>query len=106
MPVENKIRYSEGTIHQNAVARLCSNYIEAGDTVFIGGASIHYVLLKYLPRDKEYTIVTNCLTIAEKLKDFDNIETYIVCGKVKSPEGMVDAFVVEFIKNLRIDTAF
>lgn len=106
LPVENKIRYSEGTLHQNAVAKLASNFIEAGDTVYIGGASIHYIFLKYLPRDKEYTIVTNSLTIAEKLKEFDNIETYIVCGKVKSPEGMVDAFAVEFIKNLRIDTAF
>ncbi|NLZ47703.1 MAG: DeoR/GlpR transcriptional regulator [Clostridiales bacterium] len=105
-PIENKIRYGEGTIHQNAVAKLASNYIETGDTIFIGGASIHYILLKYLPRDKEYTIITNSLTIAEKLKNFDNIETYIVCGKVKNPEGMVDAFALEFIKNLRIDTSF
>lgn len=105
-PIDNNIRYSEGTEHQNAVAKAASEYIEQGDTVFIGGASIHYILLKYLPIDKKYTVVTNSLTIAEKLKSFNNIETYIVCGNIKYEEGIVDALATEFIKNLRIDLAF
>lgn len=106
LPINNSIRYSEGTEHQNAVARLAAAHIEQGDTIFIGGASIHYILLKHLPTDREYTVITNSLTIAEKLRSFNNIETYIVCGKIKSEEGMVDALATEFIKNLRIDTAF
>jgi DeoR/GlpR family transcriptional regulator of sugar metabolism len=105
-PIENNIRYSEGTEHQNAVAKLAAGYIEQGDTVFIGGASIHYVLLKYLPFDKKFTVVTNSLTIAEKLKQYNNIETYIVCGNIKYEEGIVDALATEFIRNLRIDLAF
>jgi transcriptional regulator, DeoR family len=106
LPIDAKERFNEGTEHQNAVAKLAAGYIEKGDTVFIGNASIHYILLKHLPTDKEYTIVTNSLTIADKLKSFNNIETYIVCGKIKSEEGIVDAFAVEFIKNLRFDIAF
>lgn len=106
LPMDEKIRYSSGTKHQNSVAKIAVSYIEEGDTVFIGGASIHYVLLKYLPIDKEYTVITNSLKIAEKLKDFSNIETYIVCGKIKSEEGMVDVLATDFIKNLRIDIAF
>lgn len=105
-PMDDRIRYSEGTEHQNAVARLAATYIEQGDTVFIGGASIHYILLKYLPVDRNYTVITNSLVIAEKLKHYSNIETYIVCGKVKSEEGIVDPLATEFIKTLRIDTAF
>lgn len=105
-PMDDRIRYSEGTEHQNAVAKLAASYIEQGDTVFIGGASIHYILLKYLPIDRDYTVITNSLIIAEKLKSHCNIETYIVCGKVKSEEGIVDPLATEFIRTLRIDTAF
>jgi DeoR/GlpR family transcriptional regulator of sugar metabolism len=106
LPIDNKIRYSEGTEHQNAVANLASTYIEQGDTVFIGGASIHYILVKYIPKDRNYTVVTNSLVIAEKLKKISNIETYIVCGKIKDEEGIVDALATEFIRSLRIDIAF
>jgi len=105
-PMDDRIRYSEGTEHQNAVAKLAASYIEQGDTLFIGGASIHYILLKYLPVDRDYTVITNSLIIAEKLKNHSNIETYIVCGKVKSEEGIVDPLATEFIRTLRIDTAF
>ena len=104
--MDDRIRYGEGTEHQNAVAKLAASYIEQGDTIFIGGASIHYVLMKYLPFDRDYTVITNSLIVAEKLKDYRNIETYIVCGKVKSEEGIVDPLAVEFIRTLRIDTAF
>lgn len=106
LPMNDKIRYGEGTEHQNAIARLAISYIEQGDTVFIGGASIHYILLKYLPVDRSYTVITNSLTIADKLKKFKNIETYIVCGKITDEEGIVDALATDFIRNLRIDVAF
>ncbi|MDP4084310.1 MAG: DeoR/GlpR family DNA-binding transcription regulator [Bacillota bacterium] len=105
-PMDNRIRYSEGTVHQNAIAELAVSYIEQGDTLFIGGASIHYILLKYLPVDRNYTVITNSLVIAEKLQHCSNIETYIVCGKVTSEEGIVDPLAMEFIRTLRIDTAF
>lgn len=106
LPVDSSIRFSEGTAHQNAIAKIAAGFIEDGDTVYIGGASIHYVLLKYLPLDKKYTVVTNSLTIAEKLKQLTNIETYIVCGNIKNEEGIVDALAVEFMRNIRIDVAF
>lgn len=105
-PMDDRIRYGEGTEHQNAVAKLAISFIEQGDTIFIGGASIHYILLKYIPVDRNYTVITNSLIIAEKLKLYSNIETYIVCGKVKSEEGIVDPLATEFIRTLRIDKAF
>lgn len=105
-PLDDQIRYGEGTEHQNAVAKLAISFIEQGDTIFMGGASIHYVLLKYLPGDRDYTVITNSLIIAEKLQHHGNIETYIVCGKVKSEEGIVDPLATEFMRTLRLDTAF
>ncbi|ERI90779.1 transcriptional regulator, DeoR family [Clostridiales bacterium oral taxon 876 str. F0540] len=105
-PINSGVRYGEGTEHQNAVAKIAAGFIEKDDTVFIGGASIHYILLKYIPRNINFTVVTNSLTIAEKLKDYNNIETYIVCGKIQEEEGIVDALAVEFMSSLRIDIAF
>lgn len=106
LPIDNKLRYSEGTEHQNAIAKIAAEFIEDGDTVFLGGASIHYILLKYLPTNKNFTVVTNCLTTAEKLKTFANIETYIVCGKITGKDEIEDALAIEFIRTLRIDLAF
>lgn len=106
LPIDRNVRYNEGTEHQNAVAKKAVEFIEEGDTIYIGGASIHYILLKFLPEDKNFTVVTNSLTIAEKLKSYSNIDTYIVCGRIKDEEGIVDAMATEFIKNLRIDVAF
>lgn len=106
LPVNDKLRYGEGTIHQNAVAKKAAELIEEGDTVFIGGASIHYILLKYLPNNINFTVVTNSIIIAERLKPFVNIETYIVCGRVTSSDEIVDAVAIEFVRNLRIDKAF
>lgn len=105
-PLDNTARYNEGTEHQNAIAKLATKYIEQGDTIFIGGASIHYVLLKYLPLDRNYTVITNSLTIASKLKSLSNVETYMVCGKVREEEEIVDALATEFIRTLRIDVAY
>ncbi|MDP4159361.1 MAG: DeoR/GlpR family DNA-binding transcription regulator, partial [Bacillota bacterium] len=105
-PMDDRIRYSEGTEHQNAVAKLAISLIEQGDTIFIGGASIHYILLKYLPVDRNYTVITNSMIIAGKLQHQSNIETYIVCGKVKNEEGIVDPLATEFMRTLRLDTAF
>lgn len=62
--------------------------------------------MKYLPLDKDYTVITNSLIIAEKLKLLNNVETYIVCGKIKDEEGIIDALATEFIRTLRIDVAF
>lgn len=106
LPADNKSRYNEGTEHQNAVAKVAVKYIEDGDTIFIGGASIHYVLLKHLPLDKNYTVITNSLTMAEKLRLLNNVETYIVCGKIRGGEGIIDPLATEFIRTLRIDVAF
>jgi DeoR/GlpR family transcriptional regulator of sugar metabolism len=106
LPMDDKIRYSDGTEHQNAVAKIAASYIEEEDTVFIGNASIHFIMIKYLPRDTVFTVITNSLRVAERLKDFSNIESYIVCGKIKSEEGIVDALATEFVRNLRIDKAF
>ncbi len=105
-PQTPSVRYGEVDEYQNAVAKAAVSYIDAGDTVHIGGAALHYAMLKYLPADIPFTVVTNSLNIAGNLKDRANIETYIVCGKLKPSGNITDALALDFLKQLKIDTAF
>lgn len=39
-------------------------------------------MLKYLPRDINYTLVVNSSTLADELKYWDNVTVYVVGGKM------------------------
>ncbi|HET7580252.1 MAG TPA: DeoR/GlpR family DNA-binding transcription regulator [Bacillales bacterium] len=105
-PAPPSVRYGEGSPQQNAIASEAVSFIEPGDTVFISSASLHYVMLKYLPTEEPLTVITNSTVVAEELKVRENIETYMVCGKLRSSGSVVDAFAMEFIKTLKIDICF
>ena len=72
---------------------------------FIGGASIHYAMLKYLP-ETSFTVVTNALEIASTLREYKNIDTYLIGGKVKPSGNMTDTLASELISRLSIDLYF
>lgn len=100
-------RYGEGSDeYQNAIAKLAASYIKENQTVFIGGASIHYVMLKYLPKEFAFTVLTNSVEIAYHLRNFDNIQTYIIGGKVKNSGNITDALANEFARQFTVDLCF
>ena len=72
---------------------------------FIGGASIHYAMLKYLP-ETSFTVVTNALEIASTLREYKNIDTYLIGGKVKPSGNMTDTLASELISRFSIDLNF
>lgn len=88
------------------IAKEAVKFIKSEDTVYIGGTIISYTMLKYLPRDINYTVVTNSIITADELRPLENIEVYIACGKVRGRGTMNDSLTIEFIKNMRIDKAF
>lgn len=108
MPKRDSVRDVESNIHPNvaAITKYASSLIEDGDTVYIGGASAHYVMLRYLPLNIRFTVVTSSIVIADELRSLENIETFLVCGKIRPNGNLVDALAAEFMKTLRIDTAF
>lgn len=89
-----------------AIAKYAVNLIENGDTIFIGGSSIHYVMLQYLPHNISFTVVTSSIIVADAIRTRSNIETFLVCGKIRPNGNLVDPLAAEFIKTLRIDKAF
>ncbi|XEC92990.1 DeoR/GlpR family DNA-binding transcription regulator [Paenibacillus tarimensis] len=108
LPVEESLRYGNGAPHQNAISRLAVSYIKENDTVFIGGAGIQFGMLKYLPRDMSFTVVTNSLKIAETIRHWENIESYMIGGKLRPSSGgsIIDPLSLEQIKRFSLDIGF
>ncbi|WP_336822231.1 DeoR/GlpR family DNA-binding transcription regulator [Sporosarcina sp. USHLN248] len=106
MPQPPSIRYGDGNQYQNAIAKEAITYIQEGETVFIGGASTHYVMMKYLPRDIQYTVVTNSVEIAYHLRGVENIQTYLIGGYVKNSGNITDAIAKEFARHFTFDVCF
>lgn len=100
------MRYGEGSVYQNAIAKLAVTFIKENQTIFIGGAAIHYVMLKYLPRDISYTIVTNSVEIAYHLRDLENVQLYLIGGFVKSSGNITDPLANEFVRQFTFDLCF
>jgi DeoR family transcriptional regulator, fructose operon transcriptional repressor len=106
MAEPHSIRYGEGSVYQNVIAKLAITYIKENQTVFIGGAAIHYVMLKYLPKTFPFTVVTNSVEIAYYLRDLDNIETYVIGGKMKRSGNMTDSLANENARPFMVDLCF
>ncbi|WP_439022498.1 DeoR/GlpR family DNA-binding transcription regulator [Bacillus thuringiensis] len=105
LAVEPFKRYSNGSIYEDVIAKIAASYIQEGDSVFIGGASIHYAMLKYLP-ETSFTVITNSIEIASTLREYKNIDTYLIGGKVKPSGNMTDTLASEMISSFSIDINF
>ncbi|GLV64366.1 DeoR family transcriptional regulator [Bacillus mycoides] len=98
-------RFSDSSIYEEAIAKVAVSYIQEGDSVFIGGASIHCAMLKFLP-ETSFTVITNSIEIASSLREYKNIEVYLIGGKVKPSGNMTDTLASELISRLSIDLYF
>ncbi|EDL65274.1 DeoR/GlpR family DNA-binding transcription regulator [Bacillus sp. SG-1] len=106
MPRNNEERFGESTPYQKQIAEKAAAYINPDQTVFIGGASIHYAMIPYLPRDFSFTVVTNSVEIAYKLREFENIHTYLIGGKMKSSGNITDPLAAQFAGRFHYDLCF
>ncbi|BCB03750.1 DeoR/GlpR family DNA-binding transcription regulator [Bacillus sp. KH172YL63] len=105
-PRESADRYGEGTPFQHGIAREAAACIQENETVFIGGAGIHAVMLTYLPSKMSFTVVTNSVEIAYRLRDYDLIQTYLIGGRMKKSGNMTDGLANEFAGQFTFDRAF
>ncbi|MDY0396649.1 DeoR/GlpR family DNA-binding transcription regulator [Virgibacillus halophilus] len=90
----------------HAIAKIAARFIKEGQTIFIGGAAKHEAMLSYLPNDIPYTIVTNAVEIACYTMKMNNIETYLMGGKVNKSGSMTDVLAHQFTSLMRYDVCF
>lgn len=98
-------RYSDSSIYEDTIARVAVSYIQEGDSIFIGGAAVHNAMLKYLP-EVSFTVITNSIEIAGYLREYKNIDTYLIGGKVKPSGNITDTLASELISRFSIDLYF
>lgn len=104
-PLPPDLRYKEASPHQDAISKLAASFIQEKDTVFIGSAGIHYGMLKFLP-EVPFTVVTNAIRVADALKDREEIDVYLIGGKVKSSGNISDTLANQFLRQFTLDLCF
>lgn len=105
-PLAPEQRYGEGSPEGHAIAQLAVSYVRERDTLFIGSSSLTYLLLKFLPEQMPLTIVTNCMRVADALREREWIDTYLIGGRVKPSGNITDVLANEFIRQFKFDISF
>jgi len=95
-------------IYENvdAIAKKAVTFIKPNDAVYITSGSVGYVMLKYLPANFEFTVITNSVDSAYFLKKYKNVQTFLIGGKMRPNGRVVDAFAQETARNMRFDLSF
>jgi DeoR/GlpR family transcriptional regulator of sugar metabolism len=108
LPKADTERYGDGAPHQDAIAKRAASCIRSHDTVFIGGAGIHFGMLKHLPTDIPFTVITNAIKIAEAIRKRENVTSYLIGGKLRaeSAGSMIDILAIEMIGKFSMDICF
>lgn len=91
-----------------AIAKKATEFVKENDIVYLNSGASGFIMVKYLPRDINYTLVVNSPTLADELKYWDNVTVYVVGGKMRmhGNTSIVDSFATEFVKNMHFDISF
>lgn len=91
-----------------AIAKRAAGMVGENDVVYLTSGSLGFIMLKYLPKDINYTLVLNSVTLAEELKFWDNVTVYIAGGKMRmhGTTSLVDSFSTAFVSNMHFDICF
>jgi len=90
----------------DAIAAKAVEYIMPNDVVYITSGSIGFLMLKYLPIDYEFTVITNSIDNACILRKYENIKTYIIGGQMRPNGRMVDSMAQELVRSMNFDLSF
>lgn len=89
-----------------AIAIKAVELIEEHNVIYITGGSVGYFMIRHLPKNLRFTVVTNSIIIAEELRKHEMITTIVIGGVMNSKGSIKDHFAVEMVKHLRIDKSF
>lgn len=106
LPPPLALRYGKASPYNHAIAKMAASYIQEGDTVFIGSASIHDCMIQYLPKNTSFTVVTHSIRIADALRENEYVDTYLIGGRVKPSGSITDTLAAEFVGQFTFDLCF
>lgn len=88
------------------ISRQAVTKIRENDVVYLTGGSFGYIMVSFLPKDIHYTVVVNSVDIAKELRAFENIDVYMVGGKMRQSGSVVDSLANDFVSRLHFDVCF
>jgi len=89
-----------------AIAKEAALMIKEDDVVYITAGTVGYFMTRFLPRDIRFRVICNSISIAEELRNRENILTFMIGGQITQRGAVKDNLACEFIRNFRIDLSF
>ncbi len=105
-PVNRNFEKMQVYDNYREISKIAAGMIHENDTIYLTGGSFGYIMLSYLPRGIHYTIVVNSVDIGKELRYFDNMDVYLVGGKMRQSGSVVDSFANDFVSRLHFDLCF
>lgn len=93
-----QFRYSKMRPAKSRIAKMAATHIHNGDTIFIDCSTTAQYLGKYITDRKNLTVITNNLTLASFLSEY-NIASICLGGRIMEPPSMV--YSEETVENAR-----
>lgn len=75
-------RLNTGTVIKQQMAAKLVPLFSEGDVILIDGGTSNLEVARQIPRDKRFTVYTNCLPIANELSAFPLVDLILLGGKV------------------------
>ncbi|MBO4889292.1 MAG: DeoR/GlpR transcriptional regulator [Firmicutes bacterium] len=88
------------------IVREAIKRIRPNDMVYLTGGSFGHILCAYLPKDFRYTVVVNNVEMGKELRQFDNIDVFVVGGKMRKSGSITDSLANDFVSRMHFDLCF
>lgn len=107
LPPRNR-NFDEMPVFENyrQIAKQAVTHIKENDIVYLTGGSLGFHMCHHLPRNFHYTLVVNSIDIANRLRHMDNVDIYVVGGKMRQSTSVVDSMATDFVSRMHFDVCF
>lgn len=107
LPPRNR-NFDEQPVFENyrQIAKQAVAHIKENDVVYLTGGSFGFHMQHYLPRNIHYTLVVNSIDLANRLRHMDNVDIYVVGGKMRQSTSVVDSMATDFVSRMHFDVCF
>lgn len=105
-PINNHFETMPVFDNYREISRMAATMIQENDVIYLTSGSLGYIMTSFLPEKFHYTIVVNSVDIAKELRNFNNIDVYMVGGKMRQSDSIVDSLANEFVSQMHFDLCF
>ncbi len=88
------------------IACAAVNKISENEIVYLTSGSFGHIAVSFLPKDIHYTVVVNSVDMGKELRSFENIDVYVIGGKMRQSGSLVDSLAVDFVSKFHFDCCF